>query len=220
MDKRTFKDKAYTELARVTNALSNPRRLEIIDLLAQGEKSVDTIATETSLSIANASQHLQVLKSALLLETRREGNFIFYRIASDKVLQVWDILKTLGFERIAEMEKLVKDFRTQRNTLESITIDELVARMENDSVTVIDVRPIDEYLNGHIAGAISIPIEQLQERLKELSKSKQIVAYCRGPFCVFADEAIELLVKNKFKAIRLNEGFPEWKNQGLSVQTN
>lgn len=220
MDKRTFKDKAYTELARVTNALSNPRRLEIIDLLAQGEKSVDTIATETSLSIANASQHLQVLKSALLLETRREGNFIFYRIASDKVLQIWDILKTLGFERIAEMEKLVKDFRTQRNTLESITIDELVARMENDSVTVIDVRPTAEYLNGHIAGAISIPIEQLQERLKELSKSKQIVAYCRGPFCVFADEAIELLLKNKFKAIRLNEGFPEWKNQGLSVQTN
>lgn len=220
MDKRTFKDRAYTELARVTNALSNPRRLEIIDLLAQGEKSVDTIATETSLSIANASQHLQVLKSALLLDTRREGNFIFYRIASDRVLQVWDILKTLGFERIAEMEKLVKDFRTQRNTLESITIDELVARMENDSVTVIDVRPTAEYLNGHIAGAISIPIEQLQERLKELSKSKQIVAYCRGPFCVFADEAIELLLKNKFKAIRLNEGFPEWKNQGLSVQTN
>jgi rhodanese-related sulfurtransferase/DNA-binding transcriptional ArsR family regulator len=220
MDKRTFKDKAYTELARITNALSNPRRLEIIDLLAQGEKSVDMIAQETSLSIANASQHLQVLKASLLVETKREGNFIFYRIASDKVLLLWDVLKTLGFERMAEIERLVEDFRKQKNVLESISIPELLERMESGKAFIIDVRPEGEFNNGHIPEAVSVPIEQLKDRLKALPKSKEIIAYCRGPFCVYADEAVELLKQHKFRAIRLNEGFPEWKNQGLAIQTN
>lgn len=219
MDKRTFKDKAFAELARITNALSNPRRLEIIDLLAQGDKSVETIAQETSMSIANTSQHLQILKAALLVETQREGNFIFYRVASDQVLQIWDLLKSLGFERMAALDKLVDDFRNQKNILESISIETLLERMESGKVLVVDVRPESEFQNGHIAGAVSIPIEQLKKKLASLPKSKQIIAYCRGPFCVYADEAVELLKKNKFNAIRLNEGFPEWKHRELPVET-
>lgn len=220
MEKRQFKDRIYTELAKISSAIGNPHRLEILDLLAQGEKSVETISKETGMSVANTSQHLQVLKLATLVETRREGNFIYYKVSSPKVEKLWMGLKDLGLEKIAEIEKLVKDFRTQRMSLESITIDQLIKRIKSNDVTIIDVRPKDEFLNGHIPGALSIPIEQLQERIKKLPKSKQIVAYCRGPFCVFADDAIKLLMKNKFKAIRLNEGFPEWKNKGLPVEIN
>ncbi|MFN3405673.1 MAG: ArsR/SmtB family transcription factor [Cytophagaceae bacterium] len=216
-DKREFKDKLFGELARISGALSNARRLEIIDLLCQGEKTVEKISVSTNMSIANTSQHLQVLKAGNLVEIRREGNFIFYRISDEKVIQIWNLLRLLGTERMAEIEKVVKDFRSKKEVFESINIDQLLLKMKEENVMVIDVRPEDEFLSGHIKGAVSIPIDQLESRLKLLPKNQKIVAYCRGPFCVFADEAVQILKKKKFSAIRLEEGFADWKLKGLPV---
>lgn len=220
MEKRAFKDKVYTELAKVSTALGNPRRLELIDLLAQGGKSVEKIASETGMSVANASKHLQVLKAGSLVEVQRNGNFIIYNLASEQVNEIWHLLRDFGTQRIAEVDKAVRDFREGKEKLESVTIDDLIARIDLKEVVLLDVRPQSEYNFGHISEAISIPIEQLAERLKELPKNKEIIAYCRGPFCVFADEATELLLKNNFKAKRLSEGFPDWKLKGLPIVTN
>jgi rhodanese-related sulfurtransferase/DNA-binding transcriptional ArsR family regulator len=218
MEKREFKDKVFGELSRISSALANPKRLEIIDLLAQGERTVEKIAQETSMSTANASQHLQVLKNSNLVEIKRNGNFIIYKISDKKVVMIWQLLREFGTERIAEVEKVVKDFRAQKKVFESVTIEELLKKMKLENVVVLDVRPEEEYQAGHIAHALSIPIDKLSERLKELPKNKEIIAYCRGPFCVFADDAIQLLLKNKFKAKRLEEGFPDWKLKGLPVE--
>jgi len=218
MEKRVFKDKVYSLLATMIQAMANSRRLEIIDLLGQGEKSVDQLAKETHISIANASQHLQVLKAANLVEVRREGNFIYYRLAHEEIYKSWQTLRQLGLERIAEMEKIIKEFREQRNVLEEVKIDELLTRMKSRNITLLDVRPSAEYDAGHITGAINIPIEDLTFQLKKLSKNKQYVAYCRGPFCVFADEAVSILFKKGFRATRLVEGFPDWKLRGLPVE--
>lgn len=218
MNKRTFKDKVYTELARITKAMANPHRLEIIELLAQGDFSVEQIATQTNLSVANASQHLQVLKTAQLVDITRQGNFIHYRLANVNVFKTWKALRELGVEQIATVEKLVKDFRQSRFTFESITIDELVEKLKHEKVTLVDVRPESEYHKGHIANALSIPIDQLKDRLKELPKRNQIIAYCRGPFCVFADEAVALLTEAGYKVKRLEEGFPDWQFEGLPIE--
>jgi rhodanese-related sulfurtransferase/predicted transcriptional regulator len=218
MNKREFKDKVYSELAKITKSLANPHRLEIIELLAQGEFSVEQIASQTNLSIANASQHLQVLKVAQLVEINRQGNFIFYRLSNSNVFKVWKALRELGVERIATIEKVVKEFRKSKFDLESVTIDELINKLESGKVTILDVRPESEYKQGHIANAISIPIEELSKRLKELPKRSEIVAYCRGPFCVYADEAVALLKKAGYKASRLEEGFPDWKLNELPIE--
>lgn len=218
MEKREFKDRVFGELGKITNALGNPRRLEVIDLLAQGEKTVEKISSATGMSIANASQHLQILKRATLVDTRRDGNFIFYKISDEKVVLIWSLIRELGTQRIADIDKVVKDFRTSRNVFKSVTIEQLVAKMEEGSITLIDVRPREEFTSGHIKGAISIPIEKLKESMKHFSADKEIIAYCRGAFCVFADEAVEFLKKNKFKATRLEEGFPEWKLKGLPIE--
>lgn len=220
MNKREFKDRVYGELAAVTKALANPHRLEIIELLAQSDYSVEQISTQTNLSVANASQHLQVLKAAQLVEVTRNGNFIYYRLANENVFKTWKALRELGIERIAAVEKLVKDFRKSKFTLESVTIDELIEKMEKGKVTLVDVRPETEYNKGHIANAVSIPFDELSRRLKELPKRNEIVAYCRGPFCVFADEAVALLNKAGYKARRLKEGFPDWAIMGLPVESN
>ncbi len=220
MTKRDFKDSIYAELAKITKAMANPHRLEIIELLAQGEYPVEQIAAQTNLSIANASQHLQLLKTSRLVEINRQGNFIYYRLANLNVFKAWKALRELGVERISSIEKIIKDFKQAKFSLESITINELIDRIENKSVTILDVRPEAEYKKGHITNALSIPIEQLAQRLKELPKRNQIVAYCRGPFCVFADEAVALLTKNGYKAIRLEEGFPDWEVEGLPVEVS
>jgi rhodanese-related sulfurtransferase len=211
MEKRIFKDKAYSMLATMVKAMANPHRLEVVDLLGQGEKSVEEIANETSMSIANTSQHLQVLKAANLVEIRREGNYIHYKLAHDEIYKSWQMLRQLGLKHIAEMEKLVNDFREQRNSLEVLKLDELITRMKSKNVVVLDVRPTTEFENGHIPGAVNIPIEELASQLKKLPKNKEYVAYCRGPFCVFADDAVQLLTKKGFKAKRLEEGYPDWK---------
>lgn len=220
MDKRVFKDRVYDELAKVTKALANPHRLEIIELLAQGDYSVEQISIQTNLSVANASQHLQVLKTAQLVDITRNGNFIYYRLANTNVYKAWKALRDLGVERIAAVEKLVKDFRKSRFQLESVTIEELIRKLDSGKVTILDVRPENEFDGGHIANSISIPFDQLARRLKELPKRNEIIAYCRGPFCVYADDAVALLNKAGYKAKRLEEGYPDWAVMGLPVQMN
>ena len=220
MDKRVFKDRVYNELAKITKALANPHRLEIIELLAQGEYSVEQISIQTNLSVANASQHLQLLKSAELVDVNRNGNFIYYRLANSNVFAAWKALRNLGVERIASIEKLVKEFRKSEFHLESVTIEELLKKIGSEKVTLLDVRPETEFRQGHIANSISIPFDQLAARLKELPKRGEIIAYCRGPFCVYADEAVSLLTKAGYKAKRLEEGFPDWVGMGLPVEMN
>lgn len=220
MNKREFKDKVYNELAKVTKAIGNPRRMEIIDLLAQGPFSVEKIAEQTSMSIANASQHLQVLKGARLVEVSRKGNFIYYHLASEKVFHAWRSLRDLGFIQNAEAEKLIKDFYHSRHQLEPVSMEELRKKLESQDVVVMDVRPDEEYERGHIHRAISMPIEELANRLEELSKETEIIAYCRGPLCVYADEAVALLREKGFEAKRLQEGFPDWVAMGFPAETN
>lgn len=220
MNKREFKNEVYGELAIITKAMANAHRLEIIELLAQGEFSVEQIAGQTNLSIASASQHLQVLKAAQLVEINRQGNFIYYRLENNNVFKAWKALRDLGIERIVTIEKLVKDFRKSKYDFETVTNDELLRKLKSGNVTVLDVRPEAEYKTGHIAHALSIPIDQLSKRLKELPKGTEIVAYCRGPFCVFADEAVALLSKAGYKVTRLEEGFPEWQLQELPVEVS
>ena len=218
MNKREFKDRVYGELAKITKSMANPHRLEIIELLAQGEFSVEQIADQTNLSIANASQHLQVLKVAQLVEINRQGNFIYYRLSNSNVFKAWKALRELGVERIAAIEKVVKEFRKSKFDFETVTIDELIEKLDDGKVTILDVRPESEFKQGHIYNAISIPIDELSKRLKELSKRTEIIAYCRGPFCVYADEAVNILTKAGYKATRLEEGFPDWKLQELPIE--
>lgn len=220
MNKREFKNKVYTELARLTKALANPHRLEIIELLAQGDYAVEQISAQTSLSIANTSQHLQVLKAARLVDVSRNGKFIHYRLANANVFKVWRALRELGVEQIAAIDKLVNDFRQSKIKSEPLTVDELARRIKSGTVTILDVRPEHEYKKGHIANALSIPFDQLASRLKELPKRNEIIAYCRGPFCLFADEAVALLQKAGYKATRLEQGFPDWASMGKPVQIN
>lgn len=210
MDKRSFKNKIYRELAGIMKALSNAHRLEILELLAQGRFSVEEIARQTELTPANASQHLQVMKRAQLVSTEREGNYVYYRLAGRNVYRAWKALRDLGIERLAEIEKILRDFRDSRKSLNTLSSEELVNRMKEGEVTVLDVRPESEYREGHIAGALNVPVEELEEKLDDLPQDREVVAYCRGPFCVFADDAVELLRRKGFDAKRLDEGYPEW----------
>ncbi|MGM0934940.1 MAG: ArsR/SmtB family transcription factor [Bacteroidota bacterium] len=220
MDKREFKNKAYNELAKITKALGNPRRMEIIDLLAQGPFSVEKIAEQTNLSVANASQHLQVLKGARLVEISKKGNFIYYQLTNDKVFQAWRALRELGLDLNAEAEKLVNDFYRSGEKMKPVTIEELRQKISGQNVVILDVRPGEEYQRGHIKEAASIPIEDLAERMDELPKGVEIIAYCRGPLCVYADEAVSLLREKGFDARRLKEGFPDWKAMGFPAEIN
>jgi rhodanese-related sulfurtransferase/DNA-binding transcriptional ArsR family regulator len=220
MTKRNFKAKIYGEMARVTKALANPHRLEIIELLAQAEYAVEDIAAQTGLPMANASQHLQVLKAAQLATAHRKGNFIHYRLADTNVFKTWKALRELGIDRISAINKVVKEFRKSNAKIESVTINQLVERLDSGTVTVVDVRPEAEFNKGHIAGAISIPVDQLKKRLNDLRSNTPIVAYCRGPFCVYADEAVVILNKVGYNAARLDEGFPDWQLAGLPIETS
>lgn len=220
MDKREFKDRVYGELAKVTKAIGNPHRMEIIDLLAQGPFSVEHIAQQTGMSIANASQHLQVLKNARMVEVMRKGNFIYYHLSSEKVFQAWRALRELGLEQNAEAEKLIRDFYNSRHQLEPVSMPELKRKLEKDEVIVLDVRPQDEYNLGHIQRAISIPIDELSARMVELSDQAEIIAYCRGPLCVYADEAVALLREKGYEAKRLKEGYPDWVALGYPAEYN
>lgn len=218
MNVRDFKNKIFNELASITKALANPHRLEIIELLAQGPCSVEYIVKNTSLSIANASQHLQTLKSARLVRAKKRGKYSYYSLANPKVFEVWDAIRELGFSQNAEIEKLMKEFQKSRHNLESVTSSQLLKRIQQGKALLLDVRPRKEYESGHIASAMSIPQDELIQKLKELPKDKEIVAYCRGPLCAMAYDAVEMLNNHGFKAIRLETGFPEWKVNGLPVE--
>ncbi len=217
--KRQFKNELYDQFARPAKALSSGRRLELIELLAQGERTVEALAEEAEQSIANTSQHLQVLRQARLVETTRAGNHIRYRLADDHVLRLWLAFREVGEARLAEIGALVQTFLSDRERLQAVSSDELRRRIDERSVVVLDVRPAVEYEAGHIRGARSIPITELWTRLKELPKSREIVAYCRGPYCVFADEAVAVLRSKGYKAFRLDAGFPDWAIRGLPTSS-
>jgi rhodanese-related sulfurtransferase/DNA-binding transcriptional ArsR family regulator len=215
--KRRFKDALFEAFARIGKAIASPRRLELIELLAQGERTVDELANEASQPIANTSQHLQVLRQAQLVETRRQGTYIYYRLADEGVARLWIALREVGESRLAEVRRLVDTYLEDRKSLQAIDCQELRRRIREGSTVVLDVRPAVEYEAGHIAGACSIPLNELAKRMKELPKSKTIVAYCRGPYCVFADEAVTILSGNGFRAFRLQGGFPDWQLNGGKV---
>lgn len=215
--RRQFKNKLYDQFARLAKALGSGRRIELIDLLAQGARTVESLAEETEQSVANTSQHLQVLRHARLVETTRAGNYIRYCLADEHVLRLWFAFRGVGEARLAEIGTLVQSFLGDRKLLQAVSCDELRRRVDERGVVVLDVRPAVEYDAGHIHGARSIPITELRTRLKELRKSREVVAYCRGPYCVFADEAVALLRAEGYQAFRLEVGFPEWKILGFPI---
>ena len=217
MGQRAFKEQLYAQFARLGKALASPGRLELLDLLAQGERSVEELAREAALSPANASAHLQVLQRARLVDSRKEGQRVFYRLADPAVYRLWLALRHVGERQLAEIDRLVAAYLQGRQGLEAVSRDELLRRLAEGATEVLDVRPVVEYRQGHIAGARSIPVDELEERLHELDPAREIVAYCRGPYCVFADEAVTLLRERGYKAARYDEGYPEWAAAGLPV---
>jgi rhodanese-related sulfurtransferase len=220
MNGREFKDAAFSQFARVASAFGSPKRIELIDVLAQGERNVETLAAETGLSVANTSRHLQVLKGAGLVSSKKTGLQVVYRIAGPEVVEGYRTLRRIAEVRIAELERVTNEFFGTLDGVEPIGRDELLSKVRTGDVTVIDVRPIAEYQNGHIEGAISLPLEELARHLEEFPPDREIVAYCRGPYCVLSLEAVRLLRRQGRKAIRLEDGFPEWLDAGLPVEAS
>ena len=217
---RDFKDRLYGQLARLGKALASPHRLEILELLAQGERTVDSLATEMGLSLANTSQHLQALRQAALVESRKEGLFVHYRLADPDVFELSRVIRSVAERRLADFERLVREhFGDRAEGAEAVPMHELLKRARSKHVVILDTRPASEYVAGHIAGAISVPVDDLQRRLRQLPKDKEYVAYCRGPYCVYADRAVDILRSKGRHARRLLEGFPEWRAAGFPVHT-
>jgi rhodanese-related sulfurtransferase len=216
---REFKDRLFEQFARIGKALASPKRLEILDLLAQGERAVEEIARETAMPVASASQHLQVLKGARMVESRREGPYAYYQLADEAVFRTWQAVRALGETRLAEIDRVVETFLENRDALEAVGAAALMERLSDGNVVVLDVRPEEEYRAGHIPGALSVPVDALEAALQALPKDKEIVAYCRGPYCVFSDEAVTLLRSRGYQARRLAEGLPDWRAKGLPVET-
>jgi rhodanese-related sulfurtransferase/DNA-binding transcriptional ArsR family regulator len=218
VDKRGFKNGLYQQFARIGKALAAPARVEMMELLAQRERTVESLADELGLTMGNASAHLQVLREARLVEARKEGLYMHYRLADDSVLELLQSVRKAAESRLAEVDRLVETYFHDRAEMDALSFGELRTRLKAGDAILIDVRPIEEYEAGHIAGALSIPYDALEERLRELPKDKDVVAYCRGPYCVFADQAVATLKSKRRKAFRLEAGYPEWKTAGLPVQ--
>jgi len=216
---RGAKDALFDGFAEVAKALASGRRAEIVDLLAQGERSVEEVADEIAQSVANTSHHLRLMARAGLLRTRRDGTRIYYALASDGVQALWAALRDVAAEHVAGVEQLAVAYLGDRRGLEAISRDELAARLRTGDVTVLDVRPSTEFEAGHIAGARSVPIGELRRKLRALSKDVDVVAYCRGPYCVYADDAVRELQRRGYRAQRLEDGFPEWKHAGMPVDS-
>lgn len=216
--KRSFKDEIYDQFARIGKAFSSARRLELIDLLAQCERSVEELADETDMSVANTSRHLQVLRRERLVRRRKEGTYVYYTLAGTEVYRAWKAVRSLAESRLAEIEETVERYLTDREQFEAITTDELEDRLEKDNVILLDVRPEEEYQSSHIPGARSVPVDKLETRIDELPEEGEIVAYCRGPYCVFSDEAVRRLHGKGRRAHRLEGGLPDWAAEGRPVE--
>jgi rhodanese-related sulfurtransferase/DNA-binding transcriptional ArsR family regulator len=219
MSRPNPKQALFAQFATVAKALGHAHRLELLEQLAQGERSVEVLAQRTGLSIANASQHLQQMRRAGLVSTRRDGKFIYYRLADDAVLDLLASLRRIAERHIAEVERLVRSYFLDRDDLEPITREELLRRSRSGEITILDVRPQDEFALGHLPGAVNIPLREIEARLAELDPAQEIVAYCRGPYCVLSYEAVAALRARGFRALRLEDGLPEWRAAGLPVVT-
>jgi rhodanese-related sulfurtransferase/DNA-binding transcriptional ArsR family regulator len=219
MSAHSPKREVFEQLARIGGALSSGVRLELLELLAQGERSVDQLSALTGTTVANASQHLQKLKQAGLILARKQGQFVFYRIAGDEVIGMLSALSRVGEAHVAEIERIVRMYFFSKDDFEPIPPAELLDRARRGLVTVLDVRPPEEFASGHVPGALNIPVEQLARKLRDLPKGKEVIAYCRGPFCLMSFEAVQLLRKKGIKARRLQDGMPEWRTAGLPVES-
>ena len=217
MSSGNFKHDLFTQFAVVGKALSNGNRLELLEFLAQGERSVEDLAMVSGLTVANTSRHLQQLRQAGLILGRKQGLKVFYRISGDDVIELLDALRNVAERHLADVDKLVNTFLTVKDSLEPIPRDELLARVNDDLVTVIDVRPTEEYEAGHVPGAKNIPLSELEKHLEQFDPEQEIVAYCRGPHCILAFDAVARLREKGFKARRLQDGYPEWKTAGLPI---
>jgi rhodanese-related sulfurtransferase len=216
---RQFKDELYEQVARIGKAAAAPKRLELLDLLGQGPRTVEALANLAGISVGNASQHLKILRAARLVDAHKQGLYVEYRLADEDVGRFLVTLRTLATSRLAEMELVTREYFERRGALEAVPGDELARRVRSGEVTVLDVRPFEEYRAGHIPGARSIPITELESRLQELPKGRDVVAYCRGSYCVMAAEAVELLRRKGFRAYRMEEGVVDWRARGWRVAT-
>ncbi|MCA7118396.1 MAG: metalloregulator ArsR/SmtB family transcription factor [Acidibrevibacterium sp.] len=213
------KQAIFTSLAEIARAMGHAHRLELLEHLAQGERSVDELAARASLTFANASRHLQILRRASLVETRREGKRVFYSLAGEnETVGLLRALASVGERNMAEVEQVMRTYFRSRDTMEPISRAELVARLRDDLVTVLDVRPEDEFRLGHLPRALNIPLSELERRLTEIAPGREVVAYCRGPFCILSFEAVALLRTRGYSVHRLEDGYPEWKAAGLPVE--
>lgn len=217
---RQFKDAIYGQLARIGKSLASGPRLEILDLLCQGPRTVEALARQVSQPVANTSHHLQVLRRARLVESDKAGVHVTYRLADDEVSVFFRSLRRLAEARLLEIEEVTRRFLDSRAGMEAVDREALVERVRRGEVTVLDVRPPEEYRAGHIPGAVSIPLSDLERRVAELPRDREVVAYCRGPYCVMALDAVEVLRKSGFAAARLDEGVPDWRARGLPVETS
>ncbi len=218
MSTEVTKRELYQSIAKVAQALASGNRLQLLEFMAQGERSVDALAAMGGVTVANASQHLQALRRAGLVAARKDGQRVYYRVAGDDVVRLYDGLRIVAESRLAEVRQLVNEFLGDRHALEPVPAGELLARAKKGLVTVLDVRPPEEYAAGHLPGAINVPMERLEDYLATLPKKREIVAYCRGPYCLMSFDAVAVLRKRGWKARRLEEGFPEWKAAGLPVE--
>ncbi len=218
MSTGNFKHDLFSQFARTGKALGNANRLELLEFLAQGERSVEALAKASRLTIANTSQHLQQLRQAGLVSTRKQGQSVYYRLAGDEVMRLLNALRSVAEQHLAEVDRLVKSYLTVKDELEPVPAAELLERARKGLVTVLDVRPPEEYAAGHLPGAINIPLAELEKNLDQLRPNQEVVAYCRGPYCVLAYEAVAKLREKGLKARRLQDGYPEWKLAGLPVE--
>ena len=218
MKANIFKNDLFTQFARVGKALSNPNRLELLEFLAQGSRSVDALSKLAEVSIANTSQHLQHLRQAGLVTSQKEGLKVYYSISGDDVIYLLDSLRDVAERHISDVDKIVNTYLTAKDNLDPIPATELLERAKQDLVTVLDVRPKEEFDAGHVRGAINVPIEELEQHLQQFDPEQEIVAYCRGPHCILAFDAVAQLRENGFQARRLENGYPEWKVAGLPVE--
>ena len=218
MSRRAAKTALYDRLATVAKAVASGRRAELVDVLAQGERSVEDLAAEIDQSVANTSQHLQVLARAGLVSSRRDGNRVLYRLAGADVEELWAAMTAVARSHVDGVDRLAAEYLGARDGLEELTRDELARRLDDDSVVVWDVRPTVEFAAGHVPGAVSVPPGEVRRRLRKAPRHAEVVAYCRGPFCVYADDAVRELRGSGRKARRLEDGFPEWRRAGLPVE--